>query len=466
MSTTTSPRVTDAGEHAAPTGPVARLVALGIAAGLVGAALLVLVVLPGAPESTVTGSFLVAFGLGWALTGWLVTRFTGSSMRWAALPAVTMTGAGAALLLLTPGDGAMRGAAWVWPVPTLLLAGFVWQRTRRSLPRRGRVLLLPVAAVLAVTALGAGYEDVSVVRDRHAYPPAGELHAVDGHELYLDCRGQGGPTVVLFNGLGEVAASWARVVDQVAPEARVCAYDRAGQGWSSAAAELQDGDAAADDLHRLLQVAGEHGPYVLVGHSTGGTFAMTYAARYPEQVAGMVLLDSSSPEQFTALPAYPNQYAAMRRGLAILPTLDRSGLGRRAAAVLPSGLPGPAADVVTSLTVSAHGATSGRNEVTMLPQVFADARQLTSLAARPLAVVTASESRDGTDGWTAAQDRLLRLSTNATHRVVVSSHAGLLEDAGPAAESAAAVRQVVDAVRTSAEPGQLTGATGRGNRDR
>ena len=85
---------------------------------------------------------------------------------------------------------------------------------------------------------------------------------------------------------------------------------------------------------------------MLVGHSTGGTYAMTYAARYPEQVAGMVLLDSSSPEQLTRLPAYAGQYAVMRRGSALLPTLYRLGLGR----VLPTGshLPVPAADQVNA----------------------------------------------------------------------------------------------------------------------
>ena len=106
--------------------------------------------------------------------------------------------------------------------------------------------------------------------------------------------------------------------------------------------------AAAKDLHTLLATAGETGPFVLVGHSTGGTYAMTYAARYPEQVAGMVLLDSSSPYQLTEVAAYPGQYAAMRRGLALLPTLARLGLARLAPAPhlpAPGGCPGPGADV-------------------------------------------------------------------------------------------------------------------------
>lgn len=83
----------------------------------------------------------------------------------------------------------------------------------------------------------------------------------------------------------------------------------------------------------------------------------------------------------------------------------------------------------------------------MLPQVFAQAQALTTLHDRPLAVLTARESVDGTAGWAKAQDQLTALSTNATHRVVDSTHMGLLEDPGPARQAADAINQVVDAVR-------------------
>ncbi len=227
---------------------------------------------------------------------------------------------------------------------------------------------------------------------------------------------------MLDNGLGEVAASWARIVAQVGTTTRVCAYDRAGQGWSQDATSPHDGITAARDLHTLLRVAGEHGPYVLVGHSIGGTYAMTYAARYPEQVAGMVLLDSSSPEQFTAIPSYAGQWAVMHRALGLAPTLSRLGLGRVVAAVAPSHLPAPAADQVRALTASARAARSASAEWSALPQVFEQAQALTTLGGRPLAVLTASESLQKTSGWDAAQDELAALSTRSVHRVVDSTH--------------------------------------------
>jgi pimeloyl-ACP methyl ester carboxylesterase len=430
-----------------PSGPVARIVGGSVVAGFVAAAILLIVVFPGATEATITGSLLVAFSSGWAVMGWATTRFTTQPLRWTRVPAVAMAATGIALIVFTPQDAAIRNLSWIWPVPTVALAGYIWVHARRTVPRRGRWMLTPLAAVLAVAAVGAAYENISVVRDQHTSTAPGTTYDVNGHQLYLDCRGHGSPTVVLFNGMGGVAAGWARIVDQADTHTRVCAYDRAGQGWSGDVDQPQDGITAAHDLHTLLQRAGEHGPYVLAGHSIGGTYALAYADQYPHQTAGMVLLDSSSPDQFTALPAYAGQYPLMRRGLALLPTLYRVGLGRLVFAVQPSHLPEPAADVATSLTASAHGARNGRDEVSMLHEVFAQAQALTTLNDRPLAVLTASESFDGTAGWAKAQEQLAALSTNHVHRVVDSSHIGMVEDQAPAQASVDAIDQVVDAVR-------------------
>lgn len=245
--------------------------------------------------------------------------------------------------------------------------------------------------------------------------------------------------------MGEVSASWARITAPVAENTRVCAYDRAGQGWSSNAQHPQDGVEAAKELHQLLVAAGEDGPFVLAGHSIGGPYAMTYAARYPGQVAGLVLLDSSSPEQYTKIPSYAGQYALMRRGLAVMPTLNRVGLGR----LLPaSPLPAPAAEQVKALTQTARGASNGRDELSVVLDTFEQARALTTLGDRPVVVLTASENMS-TDGWDAAQDRMAALSTNHVHRTVSASHMGMLEDPAPAAASARAITAVVDAARTS-----------------
>lgn len=432
----------------APRGPIARIIAASLAIGLGTALVLVLVVLPGAPESTITGSMLLAFGLGWALMGLLSTRLTNRPQRWTAAPAIALGISGLALLILTPESASMTFISWVWPAPMLVLVVWMSVQMRRTLSGASRWLLAPVVAVLGLAAVAATYENIAVVRDRHTYAAPGKSYNVGGHQLYLDCHGDGSPTVVLANGLGEVSASWTRIIDQVDNTSRVCAYDRAGQGWSQDAASPQDGQAAATDLHRLLSVAGEHGPYLLVGHSIGGTYAMTYASQYPEQVAGMVLLDSSSPEQFTKISSYAGQYAVMHRVMALAPTLSRLGLGRVVAAVAPSHLPAPAADQVRALTADAHGARNVSAEWSVLPAVFAQAQALTTLGSRPLAVLTASESLQKTDGWAAAQELLAALSSNGVHRVVDSTHLGVLEDQRGSAEAVRAIDEIVTAVRT------------------
>jgi pimeloyl-ACP methyl ester carboxylesterase len=249
--------------------------------------------------------------------------------------------------------------------------------------------------------------------------------------------------VVLFNGMGEFSGSWAKVADQVSATARVCAYDRAGQAWSDDVNHPQDGVIAVADLRALLAAAGEHGPYVLVGHSIGGPYALTFAAQYPDDVAGMVLLDSSSPRQFAEMPAYPTQYALMKRGLALLPTLARIGLGPVITSV--SHLPGLDGDLVDEVSSTVRAKRNGRDELSTIPALFKQARALTTLGDRPLVVLTASGNL-GTEGWAAAQARLAALSSDSVHRNVDASHTGMVEDPQGSDASVVAITAVIHSV--------------------
>ena len=130
---------------------------------------------------------------------------------------------------------------------------------------------------------------------------------VGGHRLYIECTGSGGPAVILQAGLGASSSSWAGIAPAVAATTTVCTYDRAGHGRSDEVGP-QDGIALATDLHTLLERAGVPGPYVLVGHSSGGPYVRVFAAQYPDEVAGMVLLDAQPADAFTALPDYPGFY--------------------------------------------------------------------------------------------------------------------------------------------------------------
>jgi len=426
--------------------PAGRIIVASVLAGAVAALVLALVVFGGGTEATITGALLLGFGFGWALMATLTVRRTRQPQRWAVVPAVAMGVTGATLVAFDPGNQTLTTLTWVWPPLMVALAGWTFVQMRRSVTGKARWVLTTMISVLVLASIGAVYGNIARTANQSAFPAPGKLYDVGGHRLHLDCRGEGSPTVVLSNGLGGISAGWARVTGPIAETSRVCAYDRAGQGWSDAAASPRDGVQSAEDLHTLLTEAGEHGPYVLVGHSTGGTFAMTYAARYPEQVAGLVLLDSSSPEQFTRLPAFPGQYELlMRRGLALLPTLSRLGLGY----LVPAASHLPAADAarVDAISAAPQAYRSQRDEISVLPKVFAQAQALTTLGDRPLAVLTASANSTGTDGWAGAQNQLAALSTQSVHRTVDSTHEGLLEDASPAAESVRAITEVVTAAR-------------------
>ena len=106
-------------------------------------------------------------------------------------------------------------------------------------------------------------------------------------------------------------AGW--IAPAVAPTTRVCVYDRAGKGWSDPAPEGQDGVAVVSDLHTLLERHGEIGPFVIAGHSSGGVYAQAFAATYPDEVAGLVLIDSQPASALTRLPGYDRMYSWLRR---------------------------------------------------------------------------------------------------------------------------------------------------------
>lgn len=130
------------------------------------------------------------------------------------------------------------------------------------------------------------------------FPPPGKLVDIGGRRIHLDCRGRGKPTVVFESGLDmNGSLSWSAVHNEVANTTRACAYSRAGIMWSDPHNGPQNGQSIAEDLHATLNKAGELGPFVLVGHSLGGPYIMTYTKFFGSNVAGLVFVDASHPEQ-------------------------------------------------------------------------------------------------------------------------------------------------------------------------
>jgi len=127
--------------------------------------------------------------------------------------------------------------------------------------------------------------------------PPGRFIDIGGWSQYIHCVGRGRPTVVVEAGLGDFAMDWQRVQEAARSRVRICAYDRAGYGFSDAGPMPRTYDQINLDLHRLLHAAGERGPFVLVGHSFGGPLVRHYAELYPDEVAGIVLLESAHEDQ-------------------------------------------------------------------------------------------------------------------------------------------------------------------------
>ncbi len=171
------------------------------------------------------------------------------------------------------------------------------QRTPHGKGRRitERVLLSLVILVCALLAGCTAYNAAALRYYRAIYPPPGKIYSVNGHDMHLYCTGQGSPTIVLEAGGGNGMLKWAKVQPELSKTTRVCSYDRAGFGWSTPVPGPRDADTIAGELHALLQQAGVGGPYVLMSHSRGGLYIRAYTAHYPEDVVGLIFLETATP---------------------------------------------------------------------------------------------------------------------------------------------------------------------------
>jgi pimeloyl-ACP methyl ester carboxylesterase len=316
-------------------------------------------------------------------------------------------------------------------------------------PKRGlgswirRGLVWTTAGLLTLAVIGAVYQVIATQIDQSTYPPPGEMVDVGTHSLHINCTGQGNPTVILEAANFGMSAHWVRVQQQLAKTTRVCAYDRAGMGWSEPGPEPRDARQISSELHALLKGAGTEGPYVLVGHSYGGL----YAARYSEEVAGVALVDSSHPEQFSRTQEGRAMYENTRRMGTVLPWLARLGV-IRLTNFYPAhpDLPSKQRAQIEAFNSSTEQVVTTAEEFRATPETNAQVRSEGSLGDKPLAVITAGEQ---SSSWLEMQEELAALSPNSVDRVVGgATHESLLYDKGDSQVTSAAIEQVVQAVRT------------------
>ncbi len=325
----------------------------------------------------------------------------------------------------------------------------------RSHPLFRRVLLALVLLVVVFAAIGFIYENITEARDRRFNPMVGKRIEVDGRKMHIDCTGDGTPTVILESGLGDTYLSWRKVQPEISRFTRVCSYDRFGLGYSESSFGDRTSKTIAEQLHNLLQAASIVPPYVLVGHSVGGYNVRLYASLYPTDVVGMVLVDSSHPDQENRMPAeIKNMQGSWEREAEFMEFSMPFGIPR---------LMGLCEDdpALRAAECNWHNAREGLAEMKALRESAAQTAATGSLGNMPLAVLSHDPDKPSSElppdlagpmnrAWEKMQEELAHLSTRGTQVIAKnSSHYIQLDRPDVVVD---AVRNVVRQVREPQAP--------------
>lgn len=303
------------------------------------------------------------------------------------------------------------------------------------------------------------------------YPPPGRMVDVGGYRLHINCQGSdpryGTPTVAME--AAEFSLSWALVQPEVAKFASVCTYDRAGLGWSERSPKPRTAGNIVKELHSLLERAEVEPPYVLVGHSKGGLFVRLYAHEYPDQVAGMVLVDAAHEEQEARFPkaiARRNQRGRKQMAwvLGLMARLNSIGILapilKRYSGQLLSSIPEVVRELGLAVVLSDKFLKTVAAETIAVEENYAAVRaaHITTLGEMPLIVLTAPEQFTALEGRVPAQDleylrnvvselqvELSALSPNGKQVMVKGSGHHIQVDRPQVVIDA--IREVVEAVR-------------------
>lgn len=291
------------------------------------------------------------------------------------------------------------------------------------------------------------------------YPAPGQLVGVGGYKMHLYCTGKGSPTVILAAGLDDFSAMWSLVQPEVANITRVCSYDRSGLGWSERSRHAATSASMVKELHTLLVNAKVEGPYVLVGHSFGGALVRLYSHEYPDEVAGIVLVDSVHEDLFIRLPFWRKAIEQKLRVFRILAPLSTFGILALAPESIPNrGLPDEALAQYRAISVATQYYWVGITESEAFEKNLAEVRaaHMTSLGNLPLIVLSRgywdtmpflskAENQQAWEAWQEMQSELAALSSESKQSIArQSEHFIQLQQPELVTE---AIREMVDATR-------------------
>jgi len=197
------------------------------------------------------------------------------------------------------------------------------------------IVLWIVVAVVVLVITGVVYQKLGSRRDCKRFTDSGRwVAAGSGCDLYLFEMGAGEPTVIFESGIGATHLNWRHVQESVAEFAGTAAYDRAGLGWSGSSQTPRTPSNIAGELHAMLQNAGIEPPFILVGHSFGGLVMRRFALLYPDETAGVLLIDPMRCEEWPPLnPGKQSQLDLGKRLIRYVMPITQCGLARFAVAI-------------------------------------------------------------------------------------------------------------------------------------
>jgi pimeloyl-ACP methyl ester carboxylesterase len=330
--------------------------------------------------------------------------------------------------------------------------------------RAAGILALVIITIFA--ALGIN-QKITLHRTRSKFPAPGKLVKVEGHLMHMNCQGSGSPSVLIDAGNGSFSLEWTLIQDQLSQSLRVCTYDRSGYGWSEPGLLPRDGAKVVSELHQLLQAAGEPGPYLLVGHSLGGVHVRLYAGSYPDEVAGLILIDTAYPLEIS--PVLRLQMQSSIGFYQVMNLLTRSGLlrilgplgGENSMPQTARKLPFELQEAYLNLLLDPQQYTTAISEMENLPRTFEQTSQLLArekpLGDLPLIILTAGQtSASGSTPFDEQYDpvsahqiklqlELAGLSSQAEQRVIAKSGHSVHLDAPE--EVIRAVRDLIETIR-------------------
>ena len=326
--------------------------------------------------------------------------------------------------------------------------------------QRSFLWLSAFMVLLAIT--GMIYQTAATEADQRQYPAPGELVNVNGHKMHIYCMGEGSPTILLDHAGGGSSVDWSLIQPKLAAHTRVCAYDRAGYGWSDYNPAPRTLQQQVKELHELLTGANEAGPYILVGHSYGARVARVFTAKYPAEIVGMVLMD---PGFLYDDPRYPPEAQAQLQADTNMSRAGRwlapFGLVRLLQPIManPSfDLPEEARLASASFIATRRYWQSLNDQMEVVSVIFEEEREVTTLGEIPLLVLNSTEPDDVTHRvWMQANAEMADLSSHGSYRrVEEATHFSLVYQQGDAQVCIDGILDVLDAVHNPRDLSRIT----------